>query len=536
MKNLTNNIFWFKHKFLIQAIIAIITVFICWHPKIYLHPFAVVIIICVIYALHSYIENKIILKRLAFKYSKQEKIISELYKNAEELIAYRDINGHYIYCNPQYLKTFNLSMDQIKGKYSYEHLPEKDAKTLKDIHKKVLKGRAVNKTLEMGYQVQKFDLLITPIIVNNEIEGTLTIAKNITQKEFLQKELARKEQMLRSILDSMPIATYLKDLNGNITYENSKAKDFLGLSDSEFANKWDYENYRFDEIGKEDHEVLTTKSCIERDKQITLKNNDVRWFNITKCPIFDDKKNITGILCVTKDIEIAKKAQDQRETYVATLTHDLKTPTIAQIKALDLLLANTMGELNKDQKEMLILIKESCTYMHEMLSNLLSTYKYENGDYVLNFENLDIVELMNDVCQELESLLKEKNINIHVQIPEPIDKFKFDKIQIKRVFVNLLGNAITYAYSDTNIEIAIIKQEAFVKIQITNYSPYINPSLLTNLFEKYVTHAAKYNKIGVGLGLYLSKQIVNAHNGEIRAISFEENKNIFEFTLPLNRG
>ena len=111
----------------------------------------------------------------------------------------------------------------------------------------------------------------------------------------------------------------------------------------------------------------------------------------------------------------------------------------------------------------------------------------------------------------------------------------FDRIQIKRVLVNLLGNAITYAYNDTNIEISVLLQKDFVKVQITNYSPYINPSLLKNLFEKYVTHAAKYNKIGVGLGLYLSKQIVNAHNGQIGAISFEENKNIFEFTLPLNQ-
>ena len=532
MKNCT---FLFKHKFLIQAIIAIITVFICWHPKIYLHPIIVVILICSCYTLHSYIENRITLKRLQYKYSKQEKIISTIYKNSEELIAYRDVNGNYLYCNPQYLKTFNLSMDKIRGKYSYDHLPVKDAKILKDIHKKVLKGKPINKTIEMGYRVQKYDLLITPIIVNNEIEGTLTIAKNITQKEFLQKELAKKEQMLRSILDSMPIATYLKDLKGNITYENSKAKDFFGLSDSDFANKWEYENRRGDEITKEDNEILKNKSCIERDKRITLKNNDIRWFNITKCPIFDSKKNITGILCVARDIELAKKAQDQRETYVATLTHDLKTPTIAQIKALDLLLANTMGELNKEQKEMLILIKESCTYMHEMLSNLLCTYKYENGDYALNLESSNILELIEDVCQELEALLKEKNIHIQIQASEKIKKFMFDRIQIKRVLVNLLGNAITYAYNDTNIEIRVLLQKDFVKIQITNYSPYINPSLLKNLFEKYVTHAAKYNKIGVGLGLYLSKQIVNAHNGEIGAISFEENKNIFEFTLPLNQ-
>ena len=127
-------------------------------------------------------------------------------------------------------------MDKVRGKYSYDFLPPKDAKALKEINKKVLKGKSVNKTIVMGYNEQKYDLLITPIIVDDEIEGTLTIAKNITQTEFLQKELERKEQMLRSILDGMPVATYLKDLDCNITYENSMAKDFLGLSDSEYCH------------------------------------------------------------------------------------------------------------------------------------------------------------------------------------------------------------------------------------------------------------------------------------------------------------
>ena len=147
-------------------------------------------------------------------------------------------------------------MDDIRGKQSFDYMITKDAKILKDIHKKVLKGRAVNKTIELGCNKQKYDLLITPIIVNNEIEGILTIAKDVTQKEFLQKELAKQEQMLRSILDGMPVATYLKDLEGNITYENNKAKDFLGLSDSEFSNKWDYESNRINEIEEEDNEIL----------------------------------------------------------------------------------------------------------------------------------------------------------------------------------------------------------------------------------------------------------------------------------------
>lgn len=534
MKKIINSNFWSKYKNIIQTIIVLLTVFICWHPKIYLHPVTAAILICSCYTLHSYIENKIILKKLQFKYSKQEQIIHELYKNSEELIAYRDIKGNFLYCNQPYLDTFNLSMDEIRGKCSYDFLPTKDARTLKEIHTKVLKGRAVNKTILMGYNVQKYDLTITPIIVDNEIEGTLTIAKNITEKEFLQNELKRKEQTLRSILDSMPVATYLKDLKGHITYENSMAKDFLGLSDSEYANKWDYEANRINEIEHEDREILENQICIVRDKKITLKNNDKRWFNITKCPIFDNNKNITGILCVARDIELAKQAQDQRETFVATLTHDLKTPTIAQIKALDLLLSNSMGELNKDQKDMMILIKESCTYMHEMLSNLLSTYKYENGDYTLNIESVSLLGLIEDVCHEVESLLKEKNIKIHIKAPEIIKNINFDRMQIKRVLMNLIGNAISYAYNGTDINIDVLKEKKFARVKIESASPYINPSILKNIFDKYVTHAAKYNKIGVGLGLYLSKKIVNAHNGEISAISFEENKNIFEFTIPYN--
>ena len=153
---------------------------------------------------------------------------------------------------------------------------------MKELHKKGSKGTVINTKIEMDCNRQKYELFISPIIVNDEIEGILTIAKNITEKEFLEKELSRKEEMLRSSLDGMPVATYLKDLNGNITYENSIAKDFLGLSDSEFSNKWDYESNRINEIEKEDNEILKKRTSIERDKKITLKNNDTKWFNVTK--------------------------------------------------------------------------------------------------------------------------------------------------------------------------------------------------------------------------------------------------------------
>jgi PAS domain-containing protein len=128
MKRFIKNTFWFKYKIFIQAIVALLIVFISWHPNIYLHPITTAVLIFSCYTLHSYIENKIALKKILHKISKQEKIITTLYKNSDELIIYRDVNGNYIYCNEQYLSTFNLSMDKIKGKYSFEYLQPKDAK------------------------------------------------------------------------------------------------------------------------------------------------------------------------------------------------------------------------------------------------------------------------------------------------------------------------------------------------------------------------------------------------------------------------
>ena len=83
----------------------------------------------------------------------------------------------------------------------------------------------------------------------------------------------------------------------------------------------------------------------------------------------------------------------------------------------------------------------------------------------------------------------------------------------------------------------IIKQNGNnISFKAKNESPYINPETMESLFKKYVSHAAKYNKIGVGLGLYLSKQIINAHNGDIYAQSFKENYNIFGFVLPFSNN
>ena len=521
-KNSAKVLMSFKWVFQIAIVIFIIWVF--FNPQTKLHSIIAISLMLIFYILQSYIENKALFHK---------ELITAICNSSQDLIVYKDFNGKYLYCNQVYLNTVNKTLDEIKGKTEADLFSQKDAAVLNRISKKVLRGKVVRKKIKIETGNKIYDITATPLVLTKGVFGALIIAKDITQEENLKNELEDQEQIFRSVVLGMPIATYLKDLKGNVTYENKMAIDFLGLSDSDNANKWNYEEKRADEIKKEDNEIIKSCECISREKLITLKNNDKRWFKVTKCPIINHKKNVIGICSVARDINAEKTAAEQRETYVATLTHDLKTPTIAQIKALDLLLNDHMGPLNKEQRELLLLTKDSCNFMYEMLSTLLSTYKYENGDYVLNYEKCNIISLVEETVNELDSMLKEKNVIIHVNKEGDIFNTDCDRMQIKRVLTNILGNAISYAYNNTKILITIKQNDNNICFEAKNESAYINPETMNNLFKKYVSHAAKFNKVGVGLGLYLSKQIVDAHKGDIYAKSFKDNHNIFGFVIPL---
>ena len=511
-------------KWLFQITIAIFIIWVYLNPQTKPHSIIAISLMLIFYVLQSYVENRALF---------QKKLISAICNSSQDLIVYKDFNGKYLYCNQVYLDTVKKTLEDIKGKTEKDLFSAKDAAKLSKIRRRVLKGKVIRKKMQMETSNKIYDITATPLVLTKGVFGVLVIARDITQEEKLKSELEDQEQMFRSVLLGMPIATYLKDLQGNVTYENKMAVDFLGLSDSDNANKWNYEVKRADEIKNEDNEIIKNCRCISREKQITLKNNDKRWFKITKCPIINHKKKVIGICSVARDIDAEKTATEQRETYVATLTHDLKTPTIAQIKALDLLLNDHMGPLNEEQRELLLLTKDSCNFMYEMLSTLLSTYKYENGDYVLNYEKCNIISLTEESVKELDSMLKEKNVTINISKKGDIFDTDCDRMQIKRVLTNILGNAISYAYNNTQIQITIKHENNGISFEATNESAYINPETMNNLFKKYVSHAAKFNKVGVGLGLYLSKQIMDAHKGSIYAKSFEDNHNMFGFELPL---
>lgn len=225
------------------------------------------------------------------------------------------------------------------------------------------------------------------------------------------------------------------------------------------------------------------------------------------------------------------KLQTKRDEFLAKIIHDLKTPTIAQIKALECFLTTCSDKINQDEKDLIELTLNSCNYMQKLIDTFSFVHKLNYEELVLNYEKFSLIELIKNTIKELNILLKYYNLKIELKYDEEII-INGDKLQIKRVLDNLISNSINFAFKNSIIYINVDTKRGDTTVEIKNNSPYIEPKILKEIFEKFKTYPSNYNKAGVGLGLYLSKEIIHAHFGKMIAKSYPDNINIFGFIIP----
>ena len=219
-----------------------------------------------------------------------------------------------------------------------------------------------------------------------------------------------------------------------------------------------------------------------------------------------------------------------RNSFIETLAHDLKTPIIAQIRILELLVNGHFGKLNKEQSDIINSTLDSCKYMYEMVSTLISTYRFENEDFKLKTSTFNILNLIEETVSSVDLFLKSSNIKV-VIIPK-IDNFYVigDEIRLKKVFESLLFNSLNMAFKNSILKIFIKPRKNNICVVIENHGCYISPEKFESLFKMQLTKY--YDKIGSGIGLYLAKKIIEKHDGKIIAFGDIQQKNYLAFEIP----
>lgn len=217
---------------------------------------------------------------------------------------------------------------------------------------------------------------------------------------------------------------------------------------------------------------------------------------------------------LSKKINVLKEIEELKEDFVATLTHDLKVPILAEKNMLNFLLDKRFGELNEKQTEALLHLKNSNKELVELVEIILETYKLNETKIELNLEETNVNSLIEETIEEMKPIADTDSIQIKYWT-EFDRKIKLDKFYMKRVLKNLILNAISFSNPSSAVDVALCNDDKNIYIKITNYGKGIKKEELKHVFDKYYTTAKKFRKVGTGLGLYLSNKIIQAHKGRI---------------------
>lgn len=363
------------------------------------------------------------------------------------------------------------------------------------------------------------------------------VFSNLIEVKRINSKIEIKNLQLESILNNVDISIFLRDLDGTIITMSQGNTNLLGYTKDEMVGKniKDIIKNLGEIIDKTDKEVIEKKHTVKYTHYVESKRGVGKHLKISKFPLVNTKGKITKIIVCYIDNTLEQNIEKTKNDFIETLTHDLRTPTITQIKALDMLLEGYFGDLKEEQLEIVKQIKDSCLYMNDLIFTILDTYVAEKGQIKLAPSNLNISNLVREITQELKWLSHEKNKTLFVNIDNASNFICADRLQLKRVIFNLISNAIKYGENDSVIDI-IVKDidKDTIDFQVKNKSKFLKKADLINIFDKYKSKAnSKISKISTGLGLYLAKQIIEKHNGEIYAKCFEESETcIFGFKLP----
>ena len=463
------------------------------------------------------------------------KIFDLIFKEYPEGVVYKDWNFSYKIANSAFCECYKIkNRSDFIGSKDANFLSKENRKIVESVNENIVKEkRPVNYVMSLEEDQQVLlNITSIPIFFENNFLGIISIVKDITQEENLKEDFVEKHFQIKSLLENIPMIIYMQDKNLNYIAGTKHSKNFVKLGHDAFSNTY----LNIANIEKEEYfenlQVLNDKNVLIKEKEIIDRNDRKHWYKIYKVPIKDLNSEVSGIITLANNIDIEKQLQAQRETFVATLGHDLKNPTIAQIRSLELLLKGAFGELSLEQKELLEMVLDSCRYMNGMLATLLATYRNFNGTVKLNFNEFSLADLVNECISEMIYIAKDKNINVKI-IDNLKDSLIFaDRVQIKRVIMNLLSNGIKYAYSNTTLNIYTYFNDKNFYFKFENNSPYITEEKQKSLFAQYVSYASAHNELGIGLGLYASKKIIEAHDGNIFIQSTLDNKNTFGFEIP----
>jgi signal transduction histidine kinase len=293
----------------------------------------------------------------------------------------------------------------------------------------------------------------------------------------------------------------------------------------------------FEEVMRMNNEQtnLIRSTMKQQNEDSSAKTGPEEW------EIYDDMTRLNNELAnlqrdLQKKNQMLEQTIKERDRYVGMAAHDLRNPLGGLTGIASLLLEGEFGELNEEQRESLQIIKDSAEHMQEIVGSMLEISKQQTGTLELNWENADLIELVDRSIAVNRPIARRKRIDIVREVELESLPLKIDKVKITQVIDNLLSNAVKYSHSNTTVTLRVHAADSKVTTEVADQGQGIPEEEIPKLFEPF-SRVKKVRSTGgersTGLGLAICRRIVEGHGGTVEVESEWGVGSTFRFHLPL---
>ena len=342
------------------------------------------------------------------------------------------------------------------------------------------------------------------------------------------------QQTTEAAIDSLYDPVIVTDAEGCVTKLNPAAEEIFG-SERENTGKHVGEVARDERIAGAVAEALQSQRPVAGEGMSSVLPLAVdgleRAFRLRTTPMRDNTNRLLGAVTLLEDITHLREIDRLKSEFIATASHELRTPLTSVQMGVHLLLEGALGELTDDQNEVLQACRQDCERLDKLMRDLLDLSKIEAGESQPHFAPVRARDLLTTAVKELRPQVETKGLGLSVDVPVDLPSVMVDRLQIERVISNLVINALRHT-KQGEIKISAERRDGHVAVSICDTGSGIPTEYLPHIFDKFV-QVPDAPTGGAGLGLTISKSIVEAHGGQISVQSQVGRGTTFTFTLPL---
>jgi PAS domain S-box-containing protein len=476
---------------------------------------------------------------------------------AQDAIIVRDMHGRILFWSRGAEAMYGWLSEEALGKDTDQLLGTEFSEPTEQIDAKLLRHSRwegdANHHKRDGTRVFVASRLALQRDINGAPVRILTINTDITDRKQADSELLMLTERLWLATAVAKVGVWEWDLASHTLTWDATMFGIYGLPP---VVPMPYEKWS-NAVHPEDREAVeaTLQRTIDEKGQgssefrVNLPDGSIRHVSAFERAVLDERANVSRLIGVNMDVTERKKAEQALETaskdqlrfkdeFLSHVSHELRSPLTAIKQFTTILSGGLAGELNKEQGEYLQIVLKNIRQLQSMIDDLLEVTRLETGKLTVERESVSVSDAVTDTLDTLQVTARAKGVALSSDVPRDLPQAYADGTRLRQILINLIENAIKFSADGdaVRIQARVLPQNPHeLLFEVSDTGCGISPEIAEIIFERLyqVSERTQASRKGLGLGLYICKELVTRQGGQISVTRQQPKGSVFSFTLPV---